>query len=402
MSQFKLGVTFQERYSNFFKFFSTSSKTIQEIKSFISENSLKNYSSSYSTIHLNMIDKNNLNILFHIVRTSKSDKECLEKLKLLIEEYNINYNILDKKRRTLPFYTSVRGYLLSTKYLLEKMNFNIALRDINGETLFFSAIRSYNIELVKYLDNKYQKWLYMPNNEYSSCIFNIFKKSMKDEGETKIKNLMKFIVEKGFDIEQKNCNNLSFKDLCVCENVINYLNDVIKTDKNNNNNNNMLIENNDEINNNNVNYISNSSDSTSNVSNINHKIKKKENKEKKENKDSVINKDENKFINTFNSINSSNTIKSTISKPKLKIENGHSMKGKKHCCLFQNRKNTLLINKIKVIESNEILKNKYFHRIKGILGIPSFEKGKINLIEKRLAQEKQDETEEQKEKEKNE
>lgn len=399
MSQFKLGVTFQERYSNFFKFFSTSSKTIQEIKSFISENSLKNYSSSYRTIHLNMIDKNNLNILFHIVRTSKSDKECLEKLKLLIEEYNINYNILDKKRRTLPFYTSVRGYLLSTKYLLEKMNFNIALRDINGETLFFSAIRSYNIELVKYLDNKYQKWLYMPNNEYSSCIFNIFKKSMKDEGETKIKNLMKFIVEKGFDIEQKNCNNLSFKDLCVCENVINYLNDVIKTDKNNNNNNNMLIENNDEINNNNVNYISNSSDSTSNVSNINHKIKKKENKEKK---DSVINKDENKFINTFNSINSSNTIKSTISKPKLKIENGHSMKGKKHCCLFQNRKNTLLINKIKVIESNEILKNKYFHRIKGILGIPSFEKGKINLIEKRLAQEKQDETEEQKEKEKNE
>ena len=393
MSQFKLGVTFQERYSNFFKFFSTSSKTIQEIKSFISENSLKNYSSSYSTIHLNMIDKNNLNILFHIVRTSKSDKECLEKLKLLIEEYNINYNILDKKRRTLPFYTSVRGYLLSTKYLLEKMNFNIALRDINGETLFFSAIRSYNIELVKYLDNKYQKWLYMPNNEYSSCIFNIFKKSMKDEGETKIKNLMKFIVEKGFDIEQKNCNNLSFKDLCVCENVINYLNDVIKADKNNNNN--MLIENNDEINNNNVNYISNSSDSTSNVSNINHKIKKKENKEKK---DSVINKDENKFINTFNSINSSNIIKSSISKPKLKIENGHSMKGKKHCCLFQNRKNTLLINKIKIIESNEILKNKYYHRIKGILGIPSFEKGKINLIEKRLAQEKQEETEKQEEK----
>ena len=393
MSQFKLGVTFQERYSNFFKFFSTSSKTIQEIKSFISENSLKNYSSSYSTIHLNMIDKNNLNILFHIVRTSKSDKECLEKLKLLIEEYNINYNILDKKRRTLPFYTSVRGYLLSTKYLLEKMNFNIAIREINGETLFFSAIRSYNIELVKYLDNKYQKWLYMPNNEYSSCIFNIFKKSMKDEGETKIKNLMKFIVEKGFDIEQKNCNNLSFKDLCVCENVINYLNDVIKADKNNNNN--MLIENNDEINNNNVNYISNSSDSTSNVSNINHKIKKKENKEKK---DSVINKDENKFINTFNSINSSNIIKSSISKPKLKIENGHSMKGKKHCCLFQNRKNTLLINKIKIIESNEILKNKYYHRIKGILGIPSFEKGKINLIEKRLAQEKQEETEKQEEK----
>ena len=384
MSQLKLGSTFQERYSNFFKFFSTTTKTIQEIKSFISENSLKNNSSSYSTIHLNMIDQNNLNILFHIVRKSKSDKECLEKLKLLIEEYNINYNLLDKRRRTLPFYTCVKGYLLSTKYLLEKMNYNIALRDINGETLFFSAIRSYNIELVKFLDNKYQKWLYMPNNEYSSCIFNIFKKSMKDEGETKIKNLMKFIVEKRFDIEQKNCNNLSFKELCVSEKVINYLNDMIKAD-----NNNILKEKKDEINNNANKDISNSSDSTSNISNINHNI------EKKEKKDSIIKKNEDKIINSLNSNNTSNNIKTSISKPKIKI-NGQSInsnrKGKLNCCVFQNSKKALIINKIyKQLASNEILKEKYYDKVVENLKIPSFDKGKINLIEKSLSQIEEDE-----------
>ena len=40
MSQFQLGTSFQERYTNFFAFFSSSPKTIQEIKSFISENAI--------------------------------------------------------------------------------------------------------------------------------------------------------------------------------------------------------------------------------------------------------------------------------------------------------------------------------------------------------------------------
>ena len=369
MSQFQLGTSFQERYTNFFAFFSSSPKTIQEIKSFISENALKNYSSSYNKIHLNMIDINNLNILFHIVRTSKSDKDCLEKLKLLIEEYNINYNTFDKKHRRLPFYTCVKGYLLSTQYLIEKMNFDIALRDTNGETIFFSAIRSYNIELVKYLNNKFPKWIFMPNNGYSCCIFNIFKKSMKDEGETKIKNLMKFIVEKGFDLEQKNGYNLSFKDLCISEKVINYLNDVIKANNDNNNMANHYSSNKD---------ISNSSDSTSNISNINLNIKKKEKKE------SIIKKEENK-INSLNSNNSS--------KPKLKI-NGHSMnnnkKGKLKCCVFETKKKALIINKIfGQLSSNEELKKNYYHRVVGNIDIPVFEKGKINLIEKSLAQEEQ-------------
>ena len=394
MSKSQLGVTFQERYSNFFKFFNGSNKSIPEIKSFISQNSLKNYSSSYNQIHLNMIDPQNLNILFHIVRKSKSDKECLEKLMLLIEQYNLNYNLLDINRRTLPFYTCVKGYLNSTKYLLEKMNYNIALKDNKGETLFFSAIRSYNIELVKFLDNKYKRWLYMPNNEYSSCIFNIFKKSMKNEGENKIKNLMKFIIEKGFDIEQKNCDNVSFKDLCVSYKVNNYLEDVLKEKNKSKGNNNELKENkniikNEEINNRKISKEnSNSSDSTSNITNIN-QIKKKENK------DSLIKKDENK-INSINSNISSNHIQSSISKPKIKT-NGNSKnsirKEKKKCCLFvHTKKNSLILNKIyQQLSSHEVLKEKYFYKIDDNLKIPSFEKGKINLIKKNLAQEEQEE-----------
>ena len=162
MSQ--LGSSFAESYSNFFKFFGDSNKSIPEINSFINLNSLKNYSLPYK-INLNMIDPKNLNILFHIIRKSKSDEECLEKLKLLIEKYNIDYNVFDINQRTLPFYTCVRGYLNSTKYLLDKMDFNIDKKDIKGETLFFSAIRSYNIELVKYLDNKYEGWIFAPNVE---------------------------------------------------------------------------------------------------------------------------------------------------------------------------------------------------------------------------------------------
>ena len=341
-----------------------------------------------------MIDPQNLNILFHIVRKSKSDKECLEKLMLLIEQYNLNYNLLDINRRTLPFYTCVKGYLNSTKYLLEKMNYNIALKDNKGETLFFSAIRSYNIELVKFLDNKYKRWLYMPNNEYSSCIFNIFKKSMKNEGENKIKNLMKFIIEKGFDIEQKNCDNVSFKDLCVSYKVYNYLEDVLKEKNKSKGNNNALKENkniikNEEINNRKISKEnSNSSDSTSNITNINQF-------KKKENKDSLIKKEENK-INSINSNISSNHIQSSISKPKIKT-NGNLKnsirKEKKKCCLFvHTKKNSLILNKIyQQLSSHEVLKEKYFYKIDDNLKIPSFEKGKINLIKKNLAQEEQEE-----------
>ena len=388
MSQMELGVTFPERYSNFFKFFSDSSKSTEEIKSFISINSLKNYSCSYNIVHLNMIDPKNLNILFHIVRKSKSDKECLEKLMLLIVQYNINYNAMDFNQRTLPFYTCVKGYLNSTKYLLDKMDYDIASRDNKGETLFFSAIRSYNIELVKFLDNKYKKWIYFPNNEYSSCIFNIFKKSMKDEGEIKIKNLLKFIVEKGFDIEQKNCNNVSFKDLCASYKIDNYLNDVLKelnVSKFNSyvlKDNNANIKKNDKINHNSkIKDINTSSKSIANTNNINHM-------KKKENKDSIIKKEESK-VNLIKPNISLNNKQNSISKRKNKI-NGNLMnsnrKPKMICCLFVNKKNNqMVLNKIyDLLSSNEYMKKQYLDKMDENYQIPSFEKGMINLIKNRI------------------
>ena len=227
-----LGNTFQERYLNFFNFFSNSSRTIEEIDSFIHKNNIPNFS-QMKRIHLNMIDMQNLNILFHIIRKSNSDNDCLEKLKLLIEKYHVKYNLFDSKHhRTLPFYTCVKGYLESTKYLIEKMNYDINFLDFKEETLFFSAFRSYNIELVKYLDEKYKNWIFYPNGEYNSCIYYIFKDSIKKEGEKNIKDLLRFIINKGFNIDEKNKNNFSFRDLCSTYGIINYLEDVLKERQN--------------------------------------------------------------------------------------------------------------------------------------------------------------------------
>ena len=151
---------FQTEYINFFGFF-VKPHSIEEIDEYIKSNHIPSYSSSCFAINLNMIDKNNLNVLFHIVIRSESDNDCLSKLKLLIEKYNVNYNGFDsEKYRRLPYFTCVKGYLESTKYLLNKMNYNIQMVDKNEETLFFSAMRSYNIELVKYLDNRYPNWIF--------------------------------------------------------------------------------------------------------------------------------------------------------------------------------------------------------------------------------------------------
>lgn len=223
-----LGKTFQEKYQNFFDFFGKSSRTLEEIDNFINDNKIPNFS-RLNRINLNMIDPQNLNILFHIVRKSDSDKDCVEKLKLLIEKYHVKYNLFDgKHHRMLPFYTCVKGFLLSTKYLIEKMNYNINYLDFKQETIFFSAMRSYNVELVKYLDEKFTNWIFFPNSEYNSCIYYIFKDSMKKEGEENIKGLLRFIINKGFDIEEKNNNNFSFKDLCSTYGIINYLDEIIK------------------------------------------------------------------------------------------------------------------------------------------------------------------------------
>ena len=66
----------------------------------------------------------------------------------------------------------------------------------------------------------------------------------------------------------------------------------------------------------------------------------------------------------------------------------NNKKGKLKCCVFETKKKALIINKIfEQLSSNEVMKKKYYHRVVGNIDIPVFEKGKINLIEKSLAQE---------------
>lgn len=272
-----LGKTFQEKYENFFKFFSHP-KTITEIIDFIEKNKIP-IESNYLRINLNMIDKNNLNILFYIIITSETDEDCLKKLKLLIEKYKVNYNIFDSiSHRRLPYYTCVKGYLESTKYLIEKLNFNIQYIDSKEETLFFVAIRSYNIELVKYLDEKYPNWIFYPDSKYNSCIFNIFKREFTQLEDKKIKDILRYIICRGFDIDQKNKDNISFKDKCKYFQKENLLNEVIqefsgdiKNIKNKNNK--CLNINSQKLNNVIINNIVtkdiNNKDSIGNLSNIN-------------------------------------------------------------------------------------------------------------------------------------
>ena len=221
-----IGQTFQEKYENFFNFFNQP-RSLEEIKDFINKNNIPT-NSQYQQINLNMIDSQNLNILFHIIKKSESDEDCLKKLQLLIEKYNVNYNGFDYiYHRKIPFYTCVKGYLKSTIYLIEKMDFNIRNFDSREQTIFFSAIKSYNIELMKYLDRKYPKWIFYPDSNYNSCIFMIFKKNMNID-DKKFKELLKFILNKGFDIEEKNNDNISFRDKCTYFQKDNLLYEVIK------------------------------------------------------------------------------------------------------------------------------------------------------------------------------
>ena len=173
-----LGKTFEEQYENFFKFFDNKNYTIKDIEDFIQLNKIPTHS-TFNRINLNMIDSQNLNILFYITKRSTSDEDCVQKLKLLIEKYKVSYTGFDfNYQRKLPFYTCVRGYLKSTKYLIEKMNFKINDYDSRGQTLFFCAFRSYNLDLIKYLDEKFPTFIFFPDYTYSSCIYNIFKKNL--------------------------------------------------------------------------------------------------------------------------------------------------------------------------------------------------------------------------------
>ena len=240
--------SFEIKYTNFFNFFSTK-HTISEITNFIESNKILSHSTSFDSIYLNMIDKQNLNILFHIVITSDSDKDCLEKLKYLIEKYDINYNGFDYiHHRKLPFYTCVKGFLDSTKYLIEKMNFDINFKETDGKNLFFSAIKSYNIKLLEYLDNKFPLSIFDIDQKRNTCIFNIFKKDITNKANIeKVKNILRYILKRGFKIDEKNSEGISFREKCGYFQIDNILNDVIKEfneeKKENEGNNNISVKN---------------------------------------------------------------------------------------------------------------------------------------------------------------
>ena len=240
--------SFEIKYTNFFNFFSTK-HTISEITNFIESNKILSHSTSFDSIYLNMIDKQNLNILFHIVITSDSDKDCLEKLKYLIEKYDINYNGFDYiHHRKLPFYTCVKGFLDSTKYLIEKMNFDINFKETDGKNLFFSAIKSYNIKLLEYLDNKFPLNIFDIDQKRNTCIFNIFKKDMTNKANIeKVKNILRYILKRGFKIDEKNSEGISFREKCGYFQIDKILNDVMKEfeeeKKENEGNNNFSVKN---------------------------------------------------------------------------------------------------------------------------------------------------------------
>ena len=243
-----LGNTFEKKYTNFFKFFNTK-HTISEIIDFIEKNKILSHSKpSFDSIHLNMIDTQNLNILFHIVIRSDSDKECLQILKYLIEKYDINYNGFDYiHHRKLPFYTCVKGFLESTKYLIEKMNFDINYKESDGRNIFFSAIKSYNIKLLEYLDNKFPHNIFDIDQKKNTCIFNIFKKDIKNKDNIeKLKNILRYILKRGFKIDEKNSEGITFREKCAYHQIEHILNDVIKefdNEKKNEGENNLQIKN---------------------------------------------------------------------------------------------------------------------------------------------------------------
>ena len=243
-----LGNTFEKKYTNFFKFFNTK-HTISEIRDFIERNKILSHSKpSFDSIHLNMIDTQNLNILFHIVIRSDSDKECLQILKYLIEKYDINYNGFDYiHHRKLPFYTCVKGFLESTKYLIEKMNFDINYKESDGRNIFFSAIKSYNIKLLEYLDNKFPHNIFDIDQKKNTCIFNIFKKDIKNKDNIeKLKNILRYILKRGFKIDEKNSEGITFREKCAYHQIEHILNDVIKEfdiEKENEGENNLQIKN---------------------------------------------------------------------------------------------------------------------------------------------------------------
>jgi len=384
-----LGTTFEEKYTNFFKYFSNK-HTKLEIKDFITKNRIPKYSNSYiNNINLNIVDNQNLNILFHIIIKSESDLDCLEKLKFLIEEYDINYNLFDFiHHRKLPFYTCVKGFLESTKYLINKMNFDIDFKETDGKTLFFSAIKSYNIKLMEYLDNKFPNSIFIVDDKKNTCIFNIFKKDIKNlekkEDIEKLKNVLRFILKRGFKIDEKNKEGISFREKCDFFGINNILNEVIQEfggenkDKNKENENNnekkedidKEMKNNEKINENNISNISEfkyelklPNKIKSNI--INNENKKEKNNEINLNKNNNFDFDiemDDEFIKSESKrimINSKLNIKEEKRNNFNKSQNCTTKK--KVCAFLSKKRHNLIVNEenLKALRNNEIFK-KFF------------------------------------------
>ena len=320
--------TLSEQYKEYFDFFNKN-HTLNEIKKYIA-----NYKLSYipikNKVHLNIIDQNHTNILFYIVNKTNSDLDCLSKIKFLIEKLKVKYKIIDIKQRSLPVYTCIKGYLESTKYLLDKMDYNIYYVDDKGQNLFFYAIRSFNIDLVKYLDKRYPHAIFMQNLDYNSCIFAIFRKNVANLfSENQIKNMLEYLIDRKFDLNEKKLDDKenkhkTFKELCKENEIEKHLDEILENNcheieniiiENNNENNNEYNcednekddndsnhEKNDENNNkNNIqtsNSISNDSlinnnDDDSSISNFKKNVKAHKSKKSKNN---VINKTDKKKV----------------------------------------------------------------------------------------------------------
>jgi hypothetical protein len=204
---------------------------------------------------------------------------------------------------------------------------------------------------------------------------------LKDEGEKKIKNVKKFIVERGFNIDEKNNKKVSFKDLCINYHVDKYLDEVLKEKKIGKF---KVVKENGEINEN---------------KSINMDNKKTSNKEANKNN---INKEEDKKIKQINSNSSSkpliNNSFNSLLIPKSdknyknninKENNNHISKKreKRICCVFVYKKDIsqFINNKIyEKLKTHEFFKKKYHDKMEDDIQIPSFEKGAINVIKKRI------------------
>ena len=134
-------------------------------------------------------NEHNQNVLFEMLIELIDDKKCLEILKYLIQEQNINPSEMDNNQQNILFYTCAEGLLECTKYLLEN-NFGISINsiDIIGNTPLFYAVRNNNFEIVKYLVEEKNCNINIINKENKNCLY-----EMNEDNE----QMISFLLNKG-------------------------------------------------------------------------------------------------------------------------------------------------------------------------------------------------------------